>query len=193
MNKWPILSCVTILMVLLAACNLMRTTSPDEEIARPEEIENNISDDKTEPTIAPPTLVSEKTPAVSSGPVAKPTATISLLSTDTDISVTPEEILSPEPTEPPSQPSITETPIPLPQPTDSPTIPQLVIDLFRANVEVSDPGETITLEWATHNAITVTLWKLAPTGQFSVSGMSIRPEHSTIPSTNGNEIELLLL
>jgi hypothetical protein len=167
MKKWPILISVIILIVLLAACNLQRTTSPDGEIPRLEAIENNISDDNTRPTVTPPKRISEETPAVAADPVAKPTETISLLSSETDISVTPEEILLPEPNEPPSQPSITETPIPLPQPTDAPAEPRLAIDHFRSNVEESDPGQTITLEWATSNAITVTLWKLAPTGQFS--------------------------
>jgi hypothetical protein len=34
-------------------------------------------------------------------------------------------------------------------------------------VDIADPGDTITLTWETSNAITVTLWHLAPTGQFS--------------------------
>jgi hypothetical protein len=34
-------------------------------------------------------------------------------------------------------------------------------------VEVTDPGQSITLSWGTSEAVTVTLWHLAATGQFS--------------------------
>jgi len=36
---------------------------------------------------------------------------------------------------------------------------------FRANVEEADPGDTITLEWETEDATSVTLYHLMPTGQ----------------------------
>lgn len=80
-------------------------------------------------------------------------------------------------TESPTDPSPTITPSPLPQVTASSTpgpLPsskagadELLINYFRSNVEEVDPGDTIRLEWSTSNAITVTLWHLAPTGQFS--------------------------
>jgi hypothetical protein len=47
----------------------------------------------------------------------------------------------------------------------SPT-PAAVISYFRAVPAEADPGDTINLEWATANAATVTLWKMAATGQF---------------------------
>jgi hypothetical protein len=40
------------------------------------------------------------------------------------------------------------------------------IDFFRSNVTEADPGDTVTVEWSTGEALTVTLWHLAPTGQF---------------------------
>ena len=52
-------------------------------------------------------------------------------------------------------------------PPVGPTISNPQIEYFRASPETADPGDTITLEWMTTGAITVTLWKLAPTGQFS--------------------------
>jgi hypothetical protein len=79
------------------------------------------------------------------------------------------------PTLTPQTPVATKTPaangLPLsPSPTaaaaGSPSNGPL-IDYFRASSETADPGDTITLEWMTTGAITVTLWKLAPTGQFS--------------------------
>lgn len=76
--------------------------------------------------------------------------------------------------ESPQEPSPTFTPPPLPPVTASSTpgpntagAKGPTIGFFRADVEEADPGDTITLEWATSNAITVTLWHLAPTGQFS--------------------------
>ena len=81
------------------------------------------------------------------------------------------------PTESSPEPSPTITPSPLPQVPASSTPGPLpsstagaegpIISTFRANVEEADPGDTISLEWATSQAVTVTLWHLAPTGQFS--------------------------
>ncbi len=44
--------------------------------------------------------------------------------------------------------------------------PQPSISYFRSSDEQAEPGDTVTVEWMTSNAITVTLWHLAPTGQF---------------------------
>ena len=41
------------------------------------------------------------------------------------------------------------------------------IEYFRSNVTEADPGDILTLEWSTSEALTVTLWHLAPTGQLS--------------------------
>ncbi len=41
-----------------------------------------------------------------------------------------------------------------------------VITFFQADVAEADPGQSITLSWATTQAITVTLWRMAATGQF---------------------------
>lgn len=80
-------------------------------------------------------------------------------------------------TQSPTVPSPTNTPSPLPRVSASSTPSPLpsgtagtegpIINTFRANVEEADPGDTITLGWATSNSITITLWHLAPTGQFS--------------------------
>lgn len=44
-----------------------------------------------------------------------------------------------------------------------------MIDYFRADVAVADPGDTITLTWATHNAAVITLYRLMPSGQLGTS------------------------
>ena len=41
-----------------------------------------------------------------------------------------------------------------------------VINFFRSNVEVTDPGNAIELQWQTENAISATLYHLMATGQF---------------------------
>ncbi len=43
--------------------------------------------------------------------------------------------------------------------------PTPLIDYFRANVEIADPGQTIELEWATQETTWVTIYHLLPTGQ----------------------------
>jgi len=72
----------------------------------------------------------------------------------------PVSTLAPLPVETPDVSN--ETVVPTPSPFTS-----LLIDYFQADVEVTDPGQTITLSWGTSNALTVTLWHLAATGQFS--------------------------
>jgi len=52
----------------------------------------------------------------------------------------------------------------LPMIRKDPTPP--VIEFFQANVEVTDPGESIELQWQTTNAISATLYHMMPTGQF---------------------------
>ena len=63
-------------------------------------------------------------------------------------------------------PSATPRPTNTASPTATPTESSgAAVDYFRANVEEADPGDTITLEWATWGAETVTLWRLMATGQ----------------------------
>ncbi len=61
----------------------------------------------------------------------------------------------------------------------------LHIDYFRANVEIAAPGDTITLEWATRSAVSVTLQHFLPTGQFGTF-WAVEPTGDmtyTIPTT----------
>lgn len=57
-------------------------------------------------------------------------------------------------------PTVTATATATSQPGVGPTI-----NYFRANVDEADPGDTITLEWETRDATSVTLYHLMPTGQ----------------------------
>jgi hypothetical protein len=57
------------------------------------------------------------------------------------------------------------TPTPSATPTGEPGVGP-TINYFRADVEEADPGDTITLEWETEDAASVTLYHLMPTGQF---------------------------
>lgn len=59
----------------------------------------------------------------------------------------------------------TATPEATPELPATQATPIPTINYFRSDVEVADPGDTITLEWMTTGAVTVTLWHLAPTGQ----------------------------
>ena len=65
---------------------------------------------------------------------------------------------------------------------------------FRANVEIADPGDTIRLEWATHNATHVTLYHLLPTGQLG-SFWEVEPAGSfdyTIATSARNQTRFIL-
>jgi len=73
-----------------------------------------------------------------------------------------------EPAPPPPLPTTNgDATAPLPPATTVTSAGDPLINFFRANVEETDPGRSITLEWSTTNAMTITLWHLAPTGQFS--------------------------
>jgi hypothetical protein len=89
------------------------------------------------PTNAP-TLAptSTPTPTASATPTSKPTATSTLI------------------------PTRTGTPSPSPTPQAEPTIAY-----FRASVAEANPGDTITLEWASSGGSKATLYHLLPSGQ----------------------------
>ena len=91
-------------------------------------------------------------------PATRPPATLTTFPPATRPPATPTTC--PPATCPPATPTI------CPPATCPPATSSATIDYFRANVEEADPGDTITLEWATSNAETVTLWRLMSTGQF---------------------------
>jgi hypothetical protein len=126
---------------------------------------------------------------------ASPTAVVAVATESTEqageatSTVSPSS--TPEPTEaPPDSPTATATHIPIytvpataqptgrptGQPTGQPTAApppsstpdsEASVDYFRANVAEADPGDSITLEWATTGADSVTLWRLMATGQLA--------------------------
>jgi hypothetical protein len=105
-------------------------------------------------TILPKTTVTTEPP----DPASLPTVTLYLPATTT---------LS-EPGRSDTLPTTDDNPTaPLPPAPTAASAGNPLINFFKANVEETDPGRSITLEWSTTNAMTVTLWHLAPTGQFS--------------------------
>jgi hypothetical protein len=80
-------------------------------------------------------------------------------------------------------PASTQTAVPTIVPTNSPT----TINYFRANVDEADPGDTITLEWMTTGAESVTLYHMMDTGQF---GQFWDVEHEGAFEYHINESEL---
>jgi hypothetical protein len=88
-----------------------------------------------------------------------------------DSSATPSSIPYPiEPTAPPpisindSGSATIDAPVPATPPGNG-QMPAPGIAFFRSDVEEANPGDSITLEWSTSDAITVTLWHMIPTGQ----------------------------
>lgn len=97
-----------------------------------------------------PPPVPTPTPLVAAGPAlpAAPRAT-------TTAAVTPTSALPTDPIQPAT-----------PAPTAAVESGSPVITFFQADVAEADPGQSITLSWATTRALTVTLWRMAATGQF---------------------------
>jgi hypothetical protein len=137
-----------------------------------------------EPTpTAFPTITEEADEAAEADPITRTETATPLAPTVTAAVTTPatktlDPSMEPAATTAPTMtpwvepiPVASHTPGPiLPSPTapaasPAPDVPR--IDYFRASSQEADPGDRITLEWMTTGAITVTLWRLAPTGQFS--------------------------
>ena len=55
--------------------------------------------------------------------------------------------------------------------------PEPLISYFQASIQEADPGDTVILQWSATEAITVTLWRLMPTGQFG-QWWDVEPEGS---------------
>lgn len=167
MKKSLFLISVATLLLLLTACNLLRTNDPEVDSSEQEMIKTITPANNNEITPTPTPIIIEETPQVVTVPTIRPTVTISQVGSDEVVSPTPGKMPLPTTDGVTSQPSPTVTPITISQPTATPVEPLQIIAHFGSNVEESSPGETVTLEWATNNAITTTLWKFAPTGQFS--------------------------
>jgi hypothetical protein len=76
------------------------------------------------------------------------------------------------PTPPPS------TPPPPATPTDKPAVGGATIQSFQANVDVADPGDTITLSWHWSGGEQATIYHLLPTGQFGSDFWTVGPNGS---------------
>lgn len=160
--------------IFMLACALL-TATPEQAADLSQETITQEATIQAEPTLEiSPTSTATKI----NTPTNIPTESPSLTPVQTPVQEQTEvgvEIVQP-PTESPPELSPTNTPSPLPRVTASSTPSPLpsstvgtegpIIRYFRANVEEADPGDTISLEWATTQAITVTLWHLSPTGQF---------------------------
>ncbi len=106
------------------------------------------------------TTKSTNTPAPTTPATATPEPTATSRPTATP---TPKPTATPAPTATPTPTPIpTQTPAPTPNPTEE---AGPVIAYFRANVAEADPGDTITLEWASSGGIKATLYHLMPSGQ----------------------------
>lgn len=82
----------------------------------------------------------------------------------------------------PSPTPLTPTPSPIPTalPTPAPTVIEEAstgptILYFRASVEEADPGDTITLEWASTGATKAILYRIPPSYQMPQSGWDVEP------------------
>ena len=126
------------------------------------------------PVAGTPTQATDPTTTVTSSPAATILPEPTVTTEPPDVAPLPTVTLSlpaaptlSEPDSPGPPPATEAATRPLPPATTVATTGDPLIEFFQANVEETDPGRSITLEWSTTNAITVTLWHLAPTGQFS--------------------------
>ncbi len=68
------------------------------------------------------------------------------------------------------------------------------IDFFSANIDITDPGETIELQWQTTNAVSVTLYHMMASGQFGTF-WNVSPTGSMtyhIPASTRNYEQFML-
>lgn len=143
-------------------------------------------------------------------PVALPTAS------STPLALLPTHTFTPIPS-PTLSPSCTPTQVPTVLPTTTPTLspnavtptaspsetlvpstpqaPSPTIRYFRADVDIADPGDVITLSWSSSGATGGVLYKLFYSGQLPAHGLDVAPSGTityTIPEEERNWITLML-
>ncbi len=159
MNKGQAIVVMVILGSLMAACVFGDSTPEPTQIEIPPTLTetagpDDLQQDGQEETLPPP-----ETAEPSPTPQATPTTAPVAVATATLDKGLPDQT---------AVPADTSTPVPQPGSTaEEPADGGALISSFRANVDIANPGDQITLSWSTTGAITVTLWKLAPTGQLS--------------------------
>lgn len=156
------LACALLTATPEPAADLGRETVTQEETVQTD-LTLEISPTSTGPKINTPTNIPPQSPSLT--PVQTPAQAQTEVGVGTVRPTT--ESPEPSPTNTPSPlPQVTASSMPSPLPSSTAGTEGPIINTFRANVEEADPGNIISLEWATSQAITVTLWHLAPTGQF---------------------------
>jgi hypothetical protein len=152
-------------VLLLAACAV--APSPSATLPAP-----TATPQAPTPTARQPT----ETPIATETPPPTPTSR----PTETSVPPTPS---TPSPT-PTSTPTTPASPSPTPSPTATPTptpaaqAPEPTIYFFEANVDVADPGDTITLSWHWSGADRGDIYHLFSTGQLSEPHWEVEPTGS---------------
>lgn len=142
-------------MLLLAGCAIQPLRTPTPLPATPTERRVGATPSTTpSPTAAPPTQA-QVTPTATSQPTT----------------ATPAPP-TPTPTPTPRAPS------PTPFTTATPTPVEPRIHAFRANVDVADPGDTVTLSWDWSGGREATIYHLLPSGQLSLPQWDVGPTGS---------------
>ncbi len=157
---------------------------------RPPQPVTRTPDATAPPVVSPPTSTPLPTQAVT--PAAAET------STPTPVSPAPPTPVSPAAPTPTSPAAPTGTAPPPPTRAASPIPPAAatpVIDYFRSNIDPADPGDTITLSWATRHGSQTILYTLMATGQLG-SFWEVPPVGTmtfAIPETSRNGVSFLLV
>lgn len=107
----------------------------------------------------------------------RPTHTIHPITPTADVTEEPSEPTSTaRPGTPTTQPPSTILPSPTPAPATG--TPEPTIHTFTANVDIADPGETITMTWHWSGADGAAIYHLWPTGQLTEPYWEIGPTGS---------------
>lgn len=130
----------------------------------------------------PATAASTPIPTAAPSLEAAPTATAEAAPSPTAAPPTQQPSPQPSPLPPTTTPlAATELP-PAATPPSVPATPLPVVDVgidfLRANVEIANPGDTVTLEWLWHGDVVGTLYHLLPTGQLSEPSWHVPPQGS---------------
>ena len=132
-------------------------------------------------TPLPPTATSQPaSPRPSATPTATPPTDTATPQPPTATPRTPTASPTPRPETPTAVPASPTSTLPPATPTPSPTSPSSgpIIHIFRANVEVADPGDTVTLSWEWSGGEQATVHHLLPTGQLGSDYWDVGPTGS---------------
>jgi len=178
-HRWPPVTAAFALLIL-TACAVI--SSPTPTLPPP-----TATTQSPTSTVPPPTGTPVPTETASTAPTVRPT--------ETPVPATPTAPTFAPTATPTSGPS--SSPSPTPTPTPAPQTLEPTIHAFEADVDVADPGDTITLSWHWSGADRADIYHLFSTGQLSEPHWEVEPtgslEYTISPDRRNGDAFVLFL